>query len=282
MDWNDLQTLLAVTEHDGLKGAAKALGVHATTVSRRVREIEERQQTRLFERYRHGVVLTEAGADALAVAGEMRELVDGLSARLQGRDTRLSGTIRVTAVDSLLRQWMPHFTVFQSRYPDIQLELASGMVMANLTRREADVAIRIAWEAPEHLVGSRLCDVAHAVYGSEELLARHGAEATREDLPWVAYDLAVFRGVDAFLATRHPRARVVMRVPRIDLLVAAIDSGVGIGILNCHAGDAHPRLRRIGPADAGTSRLWVLTHPELRGTARISAFTSFMRQIVRE
>ncbi len=152
--------------------------------------------------------------------------------------------------------------------------------MANLTQREADVAVRIAGKAPGHLIGSRLCDVAHAVYVSDALLAAYGPEATREDFPWIAYDLAVFRGIDGFLAARHPGARIVMRVPRIDLLVAAIQDGVGIGILNCHVGDSHPGLRRLGPADAGRTHLWVLTHAELRGTARISAFVRFVRGVV--
>lgn len=282
MDWRDLQTLLAVVEHEGLRGGAKALGVHATTVSRRIREIEATQQVALFERYRHGVVLTDAGAEAVEAARAVRRRIDELSARLQGRDTRLSGSVRLTSVDSILRLWMPHFAEFQQRYPDITLELSSGMNMANLTQREADVAIRIASQAPGHLVGTRLCDVAHGVYASVTLLQEHGEDVTRAELPWVAYDLAVFRGIDALLAARHPNARIVMRVPRIDLLVAALEEGIGIGVLNCHAGDSNPRLRRLGPLDAGTSHLWVLTHPELRGTARISAFMKFVRGIVAE
>ena len=281
MEWNDLRTLLAVAEQGGLQGGAKALGLHATTVSRRLREIESTERVKLFERYRHGVVLTEAGAEAVEVARELRVRVDALSARLQGRDTQLSGLIRLTAVDSILRLWMPHFVEFRRRYPDIQLELSSTMNMANLTQREADVALRIAGQAPGHLIGRKLCDVAHGVYVSEELLQQQ-PEAQRGELPWVAYDLAVFRGVDAFLAHRHPQAKVVLRVPRIDLLVAALEAGMGAGILNCHVGDSSPRLRRLGPADAGLSHLWVLTHPELRGTARISAFLRFVREVAEQ
>lgn len=282
MDWNDLQTLLALTEHGGLNGGAAALGVHPTTVSRRVRDLEAREQVRLFERYKHGVTLTDAGAEAAEVAREVRDLVDGLTTRLQGRDTRLQGSLRLTSVDSILTSWMPHFRRFADQFPDIQLELSSGMKMANMTQREADVAVRIAGGAPDHLIGSRMCEVAHAVYGSAELLDAYGPDAGRGDYPWVAYDLSVFRGVDQYLAARHPEARVAMRVPRIDLLLSAIEHGVGIGILNCHAGDSNPRLRRLGPADAGRSQLWILTHPELRGTARISTFTRFVRGIVAE
>ncbi len=280
MEWNDLRTLLAVAEHGGIGGGAADLGIHPTTVSRRIREIEADQRVRIFERYRHGVVLTPAGKEAVEAAREVRQIVDAVSARLQGRDTHLSGSIRVTSVDSILSRWMKHFATFRQRYPDIQLELSSALDMANLTRREADVAVRIAGSAPEHLIGSKLCDVAHGVYASQELLEAYGPDAGRGDFPWIAYDLSVFRGIDRFLAARHPQARVAMRVPRIDLLLAAIESGVGIGILNCHAGDSNPRLRRIGPADAGLSHLWVLTHPDLRGTARISALMGFVRAIV--
>ena len=280
VEWNDLRTVLAVAEHGGLQAGARALGVHATTVSRRIKDIEAREGATLFERYRHGVVLTDAGAEAIEVARQMRHLTDDLSARLQGRDRRLSGSIRLTSMDSLLRAWMPHFAAFRERYPDICLELSPGLAMANLTRREADIAVRISWEAPEHLIGSRLCDVAHAVYAAPSLIERFGPDAGRGDYPWIAYDLAVFRGIDEYLAAHYPDARIAMRVPRIDLLQAAIEHGVGIGILNCRVGDANPRLCRLGPADAGVSRLWVLTHPELRGAARISAMLRFLREVV--
>ena len=282
MDWSDLQTVLAVVEHEGLQGASRALGVHPTTVSRRLRELEASQGAALFERYRHGVVLTDAGADAVEVSRQIRELANGLEARLEGRDTRLSGSIRLTSVDTILQLWMPRFAAFQQRYPDIDLEVSSAMAMVNLTQREADVAVRIASEAPGHLVGSKVCDVAHGVYVSHDLYASFGPNAKREDYPWVGYDLAVFRGIDGFLAARHPSARIVLRVPRIGLVKAAIEGGVGIGILNCHAGDSSPMLRRLGPPDAGVSHLWVLTHPELRGAARISAMLSYLREIARE
>jgi len=280
MDWNDLRTILAVTDNGSLQAGAKALGVHATTVSRRIKEIESSQQVTLFERFRHGVALTDAGADAVEVAREVQRRVAELSARLQGRDTQLSGVIRLTSVDSILRLWMPHFAELRRRYPKIRLELSSDMDMANLTQREADVAIRIASTVPGHLIGWKLSDVAHGVYASKALIEAHGPDAGRGDFPWIAYDLAVFRGVDGFLAARHPESQIAMRVPRIDLLVAAIQDGLGIGILNCHVGDSHPGLRRVGPADAGVSHLWLLTHPELRGAARVSAFLTFVREVV--
>lgn len=280
MDWEDLRLVLAVAEHGGLLGGAKALGIHPTTVSRRMKQLEAGQRVQLFEKYRHGVVLTPAGADAVEVARQVQRLTHELSARLEGRDAQLSGPVRLTSVDSLLRHWMPDFAEFQRRYPDIELELSSGLSMANLTEREADVAVRIAPAAPEHLIGTRLCEVEHAIYASESLLEHLGPDLPLERYPWIAYDLAVFRGIDSYLAANLPKARVVMRVPRIDMLMTALEAGVGVGILQCIAGDLNPRLRRIAPFTAGRSHLWVLTHPQLRGAARIRTFMAFLRELI--
>jgi DNA-binding transcriptional LysR family regulator len=281
MEWNDLRLVLAVAENGGILGGAKALSVHPTTVSRRLKSIEAGHRARLFDKFKHGVALTEAGADVVETARRMRALTHELDARLDGRDTTLRGVIRFTAVGTLLRRWMPDFAAFQARYPQIELELTPGLNMANLTHREADVAARIAESAPDHLIGVRLCPVAHAVYASADLIERMGADTPLDQWPWVAYDLAVFRGVDAYLAAFHPGARVVMRVPEIDLLAQALIGGVGVGVLQCAVGDARPELRRVGGFQPGGSHaLWVLTHPHLRGTARISAFMAFLRGLV--
>ena len=70
-----------------------------------------------------------------------------------------------------------------------------------------------------------------------------------------------------------------MRVPRIDMLVAALEAGVGVGILQCVVGDTNPRLRRIAPF-GGETHLWLLTHPQLRGAARIMTFMAFLRELI--
>jgi len=281
MEWNDLRLVLAVAEHGGLLGGAEALGVHPTTVSRRIKALESSQRVRLFEKYRHGMVLTDAGADAVEVARRVRSMTDELGARLDGRDTRLSGTVRLTAVDTLLKLWMKDFAEFQRRYPEIELELSSGVAMANLTQREADVAVRISGSVPEHLIGARLCKVAHAIYACDELIERMGPDRPVEEWPWVSYDLAVIRTVDKYINGYHPGAKVALRVQRIDLLMSALEDGVGVGPLQCVAGDSNPKLRRVGEYKAPyVPDLWVLTHPQLRGTARISAFMSFLRSLV--
>lgn len=175
---------------------------------------------------------------------------------------------------------MPDFARFQRRHPGIELELTSGLAMANLTQREADVAIRIAPSAPEHLVGASVAEVGHAVYANEALLDRLGCDRPLGEYPWVSYDLAVFRGVDDWLSREVPGAQVVMRAPRIGLLADALRAGVGIGVLQCIVGDTSAGLRRLLDLPSGGTKLWLLTHPQLRGAAKVTALLRFLREVV--
>ncbi|MBX2797578.1 MAG: LysR family transcriptional regulator [Myxococcales bacterium] len=280
MSWDDLRIVLAVAEAGGLKAAAAELGVNATTVSRRIRRFERALGVKLFDRLTHGVVLSDAGAEAVSVARTMRDLTADLDARLGGRDARLEGTIRVTSIEPLLKRWLPDLRAFRERYPGIVLELDSAASLANLTHREADVAVRVAVQVPEHLVGKRCAEVHHAVYASEELVQRLGEDAPLVAFPWVGYDLRVYHLVDQFIARNAPGARIGLRVGGIQALVDAVAGGHGASVMQCLAGDAHPKLRRIGNPPFGGSYLWVLTHPELRGSARISTFMRFVRGLI--
>lgn len=280
MNWDDLRYLLAVARHGTISDGARSLQVNPTTVSRRIRALEEEMGAALFEKLRHGAILTAAGQDMVDVAISMEQMAFDLDARIHGLNTRLEGTIRVASVEQLQKHWLPDFRDFQTQYPGVCLELTSGLSMANFTQREADIAIRIASSVPEHLIGRKLAEVRHAVYGSREMVETVGREAGYDKFPWIAYDPAVFRGIDSFLEKRVPGARIVMRVSGIRMMVDAIEAGVGISILNCLAGDSNPNLVRVGDHEMGGVHLWVLTLPQQKGSARILAFTRFMRGVI--
>jgi DNA-binding transcriptional LysR family regulator len=278
--WDDLRFILAVARHGTIADGAKALAVNATTVSRRLRAMESEAGTALFEKLKHGAVLTGAGEEMVTVAEAVEQLVDALDARVHGLDAKLEGTIRVTSTDIFLNHWMPEIAAFRERYPGIELELTSGYSSANLTRREADVAVRIAPQAPEHLLGRKHAEVFFAVYGAPALIDEVGERASYAAFPWLAWDLSVGRATDRYLEGHVPGARIVMRVDRMAPMITALEQGVGITILPCIVGDARPTLRRLGDYFEGGTFLWVLTHPELRGSARVRAFTEFVRTLI--
>lgn len=279
-DWNDLRYILAVARHGTLTEGARALGVDPTTVARRLRSIEEGTQVTLFEKLKHGAVLSAAGEEMVSVAEAIEQMTHALDARVQGLDAKLEGTVRVTAIDRLLTHWMPDLAAFTERYPDVRLELTSSYQLVNLTRRDADVAVRIAPSAPEHLIGRKEAELFFAIYASPELVEGIGDSAGYDAFPWLAWDLSIGRATDAYLATHVPKARVVLRVDKLDLMLAALEAGIGVTILPCFVGDTRAKLRRVGPYFEGGTFLWSLTHPELRGSARIRALLAYVRELV--
>jgi DNA-binding transcriptional LysR family regulator len=275
IEWDDLRYVLAVAEHGGLAAAARVLGVNHTTVLRRVNGFEEAHGLRLFERLPSGYALTAGGEEMLATARRMAETVAELERRLSGQDLRLEGTLRVATTDTLMASLLPGVLArFHAAHPGIVVEVAVSNLFANLTRRDADVAIRPAASPPETLVGRRVADVAFALYAAPGL-----AVPGDEDLgaAWIGLDDSLAGStIAAWMRNALPEARIVLRCDTLVGAAAAAAAGLGVAALPCYLGDGWPGLRRIaGPVPEMTTALWVLTHEDLRRTARVSAFTEF-------
>jgi len=282
MNWEDLRYILALSKEGTILAAAHSLGVSATTVSRRLRKLEQSQGTALFEKFKHGAVLTGAGERVVAVAESVQRLTDELDADIHGLDSKLQGAIRVTATEMLTKHFLLDFAAFREHYPGIEVELDSKTTLANMTQREADVAIRLGHTAPDHLVGSSYAAMAYAVFGAVGLVERVGDDAPYGAFPWVGWDRAVSRATDAWMAQHAPGAVVAMRFGGMPVMAHAIAHGVGLGVLPCVIGDADPRLRRVGPyLQRSELKVWLLTHPKLRGTARIKVFLASMREALK-
>ncbi len=185
LEWDDLRYVLAVASAGSLAGAARSLGVNHTTVLRRIDAFEKRLGLRLFERLPTGYVLTAGGEELIAAARRIDETVTTLERKLAGRDLRLSGTVRVTTTDTLMGSILPEILAeFRASHPGIQVEIAVSNLMFNLTKRDADVAIRPANDPPETLVGRRVAKIAFAIYGSARYLSKHKAKTLAEH-QWV-------------------------------------------------------------------------------------------------
>lgn len=280
MNWDDLRYILAVSREGTLLGAARSLRVSPTTMTRRIRSLEEAHGSALFRKKKHGAVLNDAGARVVTVAEQVERLVLQLDAEIGGMDQRLSGSVRVTSVEFISRLWMHDFGVFRRRHPGVLLELTSTMNVLNLTQREADVAIRIGTDAPPHLLGRKHAELFYAIYASKELIEEVGQATTYKGYPWLSWDLAFARSTDEVIERLAPGAPVTLRVTQMNVMLEAVTRGLGITILPCVIGDAQPALRRVGDYLEGGLHLWVLTHPELRGSARVTAFTRFVRELV--
>lgn len=285
-DWNDLQFLLGVAEAGSLSGAARRLGVNHTTVLRRVNAFEERLGVRLFDRLPTGYSLTAAGEELARAAQQVDETVTGVERRLAGQDLRLSGTVRVTTTDTLAHSLVPAaLAAFSRAHPGLALELTTMTVVANLSKRDADVAVRTTAKPPPNLVGRKVAPVAYAAYASPAYLEKLAKErkAPRRHLArwdWLLPDDSLAGSTTARWASRELRgARIVMRADTLTALGRAAEAGLGVAPLPCYYGDLASGLRRaIGVIEPMSSDLWVLTHEDLRGTARVRALTDALAE----
>jgi DNA-binding transcriptional LysR family regulator len=274
VDWESLKHFVAVAETGTLAAAGRRLGVRHTTVLRRISTLEEELGARLFDRGPDGYALTEAGREVLDRALALRAGVEEVERAVRGRDRKVAGLVRIATLAPLVPWVARAMASALAHHPDLRLEVAIAPTPVSLSRHEADVAVRVSRPPPGGLVGRRIADVAYAVYAAARLVAAGSGPEAAGALPWVAYDDARADTPAAKWIERNIAAeRVVLCTHHTGLLLAAVAAGVGAGLLPCHLGDATPSLRRVSPIIGLEQSIWVLTHRDLRRTARVRAVT---------
>jgi DNA-binding transcriptional LysR family regulator len=277
--WDDLRYVLAVAAEGSLAGAARALGVNHTTVLRRVNAFEERLGLRLFERLPTGYFLTSGGAELIEAARLMEDTVTALERRLSGQDRRLAGAVRVTTTDTLIDMLLPPIlAAFRAKHPSIQVELILSNEAFNLAKRAADVAIRPADNPPEGLIGRRVSAIAFAIYAGRGYLAQTGKMEDLSKRAWLApTDELSTTSVAQWMRVALPQAEIALKANSLLALRQAAVENLGLAALPCYLGDSSNDLIRVRPPiPAMTTALWILTHEDLRRSARVRAFTEFV------
>lgn len=278
MDWDDLRYVLAINRAGGLNAAARTLEVNPSSVFRRLGALEKRLEVRLFERLRNGYRLTPAGEAFAEAAERMEQEVLGVQRRVKGADTRLEGHIRVSTPDEVAQYLLPRWLAeFRQTYPGLSLEISASTQFVNLSKRDIDVVIRGTSSPPEHLVGRRAARLGMAAYASKRYLDRAG-----RGRPWADYDWLGFSGalsqtpMARWLGENVPESSVQMRVDLNGAIRSMLNADLGCAVMTCSACDADPELERIpGTHQLMNIDIWVLTHPDLRRSARIRAFLQF-------
>jgi DNA-binding transcriptional LysR family regulator len=284
MHWSDLQVFVAVARTGTVRAAAERLKVDASTVSRRIAALERGMSARLFERTASGLRLTAAGQAALQAGQKVEAELDDLSRRVVGRDARLEGNVRVTLPGSFTGFVHAALTSFLERHPAIEVELLTADAILDVDGRQADVAIRVMGEPPEHLVGRRVASLAGAVYGSRVYLEAHREPIDSGEHAWVDWDRRLgSKPAFVWLEARHPGRRIVARGLSTSDVAAAVLAGAGLGALPCLIGDREPTLVRLEDAPRESwSPVWLLTHRELGSAARVRAVVGHLAKALRE
>lgn len=278
MNWDDLRFVLALSRARGLHSAARVLGVNASSVYRRLEALETSMGVRLFERLRTGYRLTDAGEELTAAASRMELEALVVERRVLGADVRLQGSMRLATSEALMIHVLAdHVEAFRALYPDVDLEVALSNRQVDLARRDADIVIRATSAPPDHLVGRSVGHVNAAAYASTAYLDANGRGKPLAAYEWVGYHGALVQHRQArWTSDNVPDERVKLRFDSISAVLAVVARGVGCGALPCFIADSHPALERLPRTYQETDvQMWVLTHPDLRNSARISAGLQF-------
>jgi DNA-binding transcriptional LysR family regulator len=282
MDWSDLRYVLALARSGSLVGAGRALGVEHTTVGRRIATLEKALGVRLFQHTPGSHQLTAAGERALAAAEVMERAICDLEAAIAGVDDRPEGVVRVTTSEGFTPLIMPHLNRLYAEHPGIRVEVLSGNRTLDLTRGEADVALRLVPTTGQELIVRRVSDVGWALYASADYLALRGNPGDPPDLSGhrvVGFDDPLSRTPGATWLAGQPAAQVILRGNSIPAVAAAVSAGIGLSCLPCLVGDPHPDLVRLGDVLAG-GQLWLVAHPDRYRCARVKIVWEFLLDLV--
>ena len=279
-NWDDLRIFLAVARTGSISGAARYLNVQHSTVSRRMRKMEEKLGARLVERKKTGYELTSAGENVKQAALRVETEVLGMDGVVAGKDSNLVGPLRVTAINNMASTvLMPMFSSFSQAYPRVDLHIVVSNIDSSLAQREADVAIRLTNTPTDTLIGKRMVTVASTIYGSRDYLQL--IREQKREPKWIGVECCEFHKS----WTRHACNEQGHNFYSDDTLLtlAAIREGLGVSYLPCFMGDAQPGLERYCEPDPSHNLgLWILLHPDLKRTARVLAFRDHMVSAVNE
>jgi DNA-binding transcriptional LysR family regulator len=243
--------------------------------------LEKKLGVRLFERLQGGSYrATAAGERMVAAAKRMEDEALSLDRDIAGRDHRLSGKLRVTSSETLAYSMLTrHLAAFRQAHPGIVVELLIDNRMLSLSRREADIALRPVRPTEGSLWGRKLADVAWTLYASQPIIDSIGGPLSRPEdvarLPLIGW------GEDAggimaaeWLSRAAPADALVYRTSSLVNQLTAAKAGVGAALLPCYLGDGDRALVRAlaDPVPELAGELWLITHGDLKGTARVRAF----------
>jgi DNA-binding transcriptional LysR family regulator len=282
MDWDDLKIAHAVARHGSLSAAARALGTTQPTVSRRLSALERRIGVKLFEREAGGLTPGPLCDVLLESLDGMEELAHAVERRIAARDTGLQGAITLTTLawfgDDVLA---PLVARFCARHPLVTVDLVNDPRRFNLSRREADVAVRIGNFDQEDLVERKVADVSYGLYASEGYLGRHG----RPDFSMKCAGHNVVSLCPSPVKVVHiewlsaiaPLAAVVLRTNGLQSHMATVEAGDAMAVLPRVMGDRRPELIRLeAPLPEPSQPVKIGVHADLRSTARIRSLIDFL------
>lgn len=270
-DLNDFRLITHIAAHGALQPAADTLGVNHATVFKRLEALERELGVRLFERQSGRYTATLAGEEMARVDEQLSQQAEAALRKVAGYDLRPSGEVRLTSTESIASFFlMPLLRICQNKHPGIRLRLQTANHLYNLSKRDADIALRATTAPPDHLIGKKVGAMAFAIYANPGYCKAH-PHTNWSEHQWIALDDSMEQHTSVqWLAGHVAVDSIALRSNSFNAIRQACIVGLGLAILPCSIADTHPELQRIGdPLTECQADLWLLTHPDLRSTVRV-------------
>jgi DNA-binding transcriptional LysR family regulator len=283
--WDDVELFLALYRERTLAAAARAVGLDASTLSRRLAALEDALGTRLFDRTREGLVPSEGAELLLPAAEEMAQAQARFSRDASSFERAAEGTVRLSVPPGLAEAFVgPALGRLRRQHPRIRIELDVSLHFVDLTRREADLAIRTRRPQAGDLVSLRLGERRWTPMQAARLAKRAGPAKDWGALSWIGWgdDMASFPPAQ-WIAAHVPRSAIVLRTSHVTTQAAAVVAGVGVALFP----PAYARVAAIAPVRTGaelaasvqqlpTNETWLVGHRALRLVPRVAAVWAFL------
>jgi len=274
-DWNHIRAFLATVEHGSLSAAARALGQTQPTLSRQISLLEDALELTLFERGTRSMSLTDAGTELLAHVKTMADAATQISRVATGQSQTTEGTVRVTSSDAMAAYALPACLIeLRQAHPGISIELVPTNQVSDLTRRDADIAIRHVRPEQPDLVAKRLADIEIALFATEDYLSRLGGTDNPSD--FAEADFIGFENPDRMIPQMTAMGIPVTRrnfgitTTNGSTMYELVRSGAGIAFLPVAVAEARLGLVRVLPdLPSFSMQTWLVTHREIQTSRRI-------------
>jgi len=285
-DWNQARAFLATAEHGSLSAAARELGQTQPTIGRQVTALEQSLGVALFDRAGRGLILTDAGRELLTHVKEMADAAARIPLTASGQSQALRGTVSITASEIFSMVLLPSIIADLARAaPEIEIELIAADDLRDLSRREADIAIRHVRPTQPHLTARLLGDGLGYFYAAPSYLARKGRPESRQDL--INHDFIGF--LDPKLMTQQIAQmgyqidpdKIRYRTNNGPALWEMVREGLGIGLMTSEMAERTPDVERLLPEQPALRYpIWLVTHRELHSARRMRVVFDHLAQSI--
>jgi DNA-binding transcriptional LysR family regulator len=274
---SDLETILALSRTGTLSLASERLGVDASTIFRNLQRIEKGLGHRLFDRSRSGYYPLELAQELAHFAESIEAQLEQARSLTQTAPDQVSGLVRITTTDTVLHSLLaPELKTLRGIHPLLAFDLNAGNELVNLTRRDADIAVRATRRPPQHLIGKHVGPIRVALYSAKKSSIKKFDNQIANEATWIAPDDAMPDHPSVVWRKKNfPKVTSVFKVSSVLSVAELIGQDLGIGLLPTFLANTRTDLQQITEViDDCQTELWLLTHTESRHLRRVSTVFS--------